>query len=297
MSNLVLHRALCTVSLLAGAIVAGPATAEVVVDLSAIGLRTDMDEKIAPGRAPVRLSYPGENEPTRVLLTPPPGAEATQQPAARPQVLEPAGSTPTPAPRTEPAQVETLAARPPVDTPPTPSEPRPAPQPAPEPSPVASAPEPASAEPASAPQPIAPPAPIAAPTVPVEQLAPVATPADNQPAAEETRTAALPPSGDIAYRLRFAPESDTILPETMEELEFVAAELMRHSDRIEIQAYGGEPGDTSSPARRLSLKRGLAIRNFLIGEGVLTSRISVHAFGGVRDTGPRDRVDLKLSRR
>lgn len=62
--------------------------------------------------------------------------------------------------------------------------------------------------------------------------------------------------------------------------------------RIELEAFGGIKGDKGSDARRLSLKRALAIRQVLIEYGVSADRIDVHANGGVDDTGPADRVDV-----
>ena len=62
--------------------------------------------------------------------------------------------------------------------------------------------------------------------------------------------------------------------------------------RVELQAFGGTKGDKGSDARRLSLKRALAIRQVLIDDGVSPDRIDVRAMGGVDDTGPTDRVDV-----
>jgi outer membrane protein OmpA-like peptidoglycan-associated protein len=62
--------------------------------------------------------------------------------------------------------------------------------------------------------------------------------------------------------------------------------------RVQIQAYGGAKGDKGSDARRLSLKRALAIRQILIDDGVPSERIDVRAMGGVDDSGPTDRVDV-----
>ena len=59
-------------------------------------------------------------------------------------------------------------------------------------------------------------------------------------------------------------------------------------------AYGGAPGDKSSDARRISLKRALAVREALIVDGVPADRIDVRALGGVSadDSGATDRVDI-----
>ena len=62
--------------------------------------------------------------------------------------------------------------------------------------------------------------------------------------------------------------------------------------RVELQAFGGNKGDKGSDARRLSLKRALAIRQVLIDDGVSADRIDVRAMGGTDDTGPADRVDV-----
>jgi outer membrane protein OmpA-like peptidoglycan-associated protein len=62
--------------------------------------------------------------------------------------------------------------------------------------------------------------------------------------------------------------------------------------RVELQAFGGNKGDKGSDARRLSLKRALAIRQVLIDDGVAPDRIDVRAMGGTDDTGPADRVDV-----
>jgi outer membrane protein OmpA-like peptidoglycan-associated protein len=63
-------------------------------------------------------------------------------------------------------------------------------------------------------------------------------------------------------------------------------------NRVQLEAYGGSPGDKSSDARRLSLKRALAVRQLLIDNGVPSNRIDVRAMGGADDNGPNDRVDV-----
>jgi outer membrane protein OmpA-like peptidoglycan-associated protein len=79
-------------------------------------------------------------------------------------------------------------------------------------------------------------------------------------------------------------------------IKFLAGDLnsamTRASSRVELQAYGGDKGDKGSDARRLSLKRALAIRAVLIQDGVSADRIDVRAMGGADDSGPADRVDV-----
>jgi outer membrane protein OmpA-like peptidoglycan-associated protein len=69
------------------------------------------------------------------------------------------------------------------------------------------------------------------------------------------------------------------------------AALNGGAQKIQLQAYGGARSDKSSDARRLSLKRALAIRNILIEAGVPSGKIDVRAMGGA-DDGPLDRVDV-----
>jgi len=67
------------------------------------------------------------------------------------------------------------------------------------------------------------------------------------------------------------------------------------AQRIQLDAYGGAPGDKSSDARRIALKRGLAVRQVLIDNGVPPDRIDVRALGGSEDASQPDRVDVYLS--
>ena len=61
---------------------------------------------------------------------------------------------------------------------------------------------------------------------------------------------------------------------------------------VQLDAYAGTPGDKSSDARRLSLRRAIAVRQLLIDNGVPSDRIVVRAMGGTDDNGPKDRVDV-----
>lgn len=72
----------------------------------------------------------------------------------------------------------------------------------------------------------------------------------------------------------------------------LSAALESGATRVQLEAYGGPPGDKSSDARRLSLRRALAVRQLLIDNGVPSSRIDVRAMGGIDDKGSADRVDV-----
>lgn len=94
----------------------------------------------------------------------------------------------------------------------------------------------------------------------------------------------------------FAPQAADPAESALGAIKFLAGDLnaamTSASSRVQLQAYGGNRGDKGSDARRLSLKRALAIRQVLIDNGVSPDRIDVRAMGGVDDTGPADRVDV-----
>jgi outer membrane protein OmpA-like peptidoglycan-associated protein len=83
---------------------------------------------------------------------------------------------------------------------------------------------------------------------------------------------------------------------TVDKMRTVAADLNTllgaGASRVQLDAYGGAPGDKGSDARRLSLKRALGIRQLLIEDGVPAEKIDVRALGGIDDSGAPDRVDV-----
>jgi outer membrane protein OmpA-like peptidoglycan-associated protein len=68
--------------------------------------------------------------------------------------------------------------------------------------------------------------------------------------------------------------------------------LSSGATQIQLQAFAGNPGDKTSDARRIALKRALAIRQLLIDDGVPAARIVTRAMGGITDAGIHDRVDI-----
>jgi len=123
-----------------------------------------------------------------------------------------------------------------------------------------------------------------------------------KPAPTQTAKAAPPaPSSDTAGLTKrsvilFAKDASDPAEGALGAIKFLAADLnaamTRPSSRIELQAFGGGKGDKGSDARRLSLRRALAIRQVLINDGVSPDRIDVRAMGGAEDSGPADRVDV-----
>ena len=61
--------------------------------------------------------------------------------------------------------------------------------------------------------------------------------------------------------------------------------------RVQLLAYASGTPDQASKARRTSLSRALAVRTYLLAQGVQSTRIDVRALGNTTDEQPLDRVD------
>lgn len=124
--------------------------------------------------------------------------------------------------------------------------------------------------------------------------------AERPPARTERKASAPAQPKGFVKQSEILFEGGMIDPEaaSIARLKTVAGELNAALDAgaasVEIEAFGGAPGDKSSDARRLSLKRALAVRQLLIDDGVPTDRINVHAMGGIDDRGNANRIDLYL---
>jgi len=94
----------------------------------------------------------------------------------------------------------------------------------------------------------------------------------------------------------FAADAEEPAESARDAIRFLAGDLtnamIRPQSRVWLMGHGGAKGDKGSEARRISLKRALAIRQLLMDAGLSMDRISVQAQGGVDDSGPADRVDV-----
>jgi outer membrane protein OmpA-like peptidoglycan-associated protein len=239
-----------------------------------------------------QLLYPGERSGPISLHMPTP--RAARRGAARTQTAS-AASAPPPAPSPPPPPPRRVASAPPP-------KPAPAPKPASKP-----APAPAPATQATAPNIFNGPDYSnvfgnAAPQPPQQPQPPQSQPQRQASAAPPpVRTApAGPTNGNESLTKRsviiFAKDATDPAAGALGSIKFLAGELnaamSSPNARIELQAFGGTKGDKGSDARRLSLKRALAIRQILIDDGVSPDRIDVRAMGGVDDNGISDRVDV-----
>ena len=145
-------------------------------------------------------------------------------------------------------------------------------------------------------QPAAPPAPLPPATAAAEpELPPQPAKSLTQDPAAETQTAALPPSGTLAGQVRvlFPEDSATLSDDGKSRLAGAAAFLKANpSARVQLLSYAKGSLDNTSRARRLSLSRALAVRAFLIEQGVRSTRMDVRALGDKAPDGPVDRVDV-----
>ncbi len=64
--------------------------------------------------------------------------------------------------------------------------------------------------------------------------------------------------------------------------------------RVGILAYASSADGDDSAARRTSLARALAVREYLVNNGIPPARIDLKALGDATTTTPKDRVDIKL---
>ncbi|MBM3556677.1 MAG: hypothetical protein FJX47_14120 [Alphaproteobacteria bacterium] len=134
-----------------------------------------------------------------------------------------------------------------------------------------------------------------------------------QPAAEPppARVAALPPpaaiptpipapstgEGTQVLRIEFGATSGTLSAANENSLKGLAGQMAANDQRIQLKAFASGNPDNLSAARRLSLSRALAVRSYLIEQGIRSTRIDVRALGLASDGGPLDRVDVLLAGR
>jgi len=199
--------------------------------------------------------------------------------------------TPVPAPMPAPAPVPAPAPAPAISTP--------TPAPAKSSGPMSLAPAiPAAPKAAPAPAPVPVPAPTPAP-LPAPAPAPSAAPSTGtgpvaltaqQPSTPDTAPAA---TQETLSTITFDKDSAR-LPDGARDMLAHLASRMTEDATLEVQllAYAAGDEENASKARRLSLSRALAVRSFLIDQGVRSTRIEVRALGNKVPDGSPDRVDI-----
>jgi len=97
--------------------------------------------------------------------------------------------------------------------------------------------------------------------------------------------------------VNFGHGAENIDNDAMSKLNKLAGVLQAHGNvRITLTAYAGLDANAAPrDARRLSLARALAARDYLTSKGVSSSRIDVRALGANVPSGDPDRVDVKAN--
>ncbi len=90
--------------------------------------------------------------------------------------------------------------------------------------------------------------------------------------------------------------TETDLPLAFEgDLKSLAARVKKNDEHLTLVAYASESADQSTMARRVSLSRVLAVRAFLIEQGVNKLNINVQAEGSKNPGGEPNRVDIFIN--
>lgn len=163
---------------------------------------------------------------------------------------------------------------------PTPAKPAPVKKPPAAPKPPeaqASAPAPAKANPAA-----------------VAALPPALLPGQATARAEANANPSIPDNIAPATRLNFAAGSEEMDAAASALVDALVAENGSGARVVQVRAYAAGSGETNSAARRLSLKRAVAVRSYMIQKGMQAARIDVRALGPAPDAGPADRVDIVI---
>lgn len=111
------------------------------------------------------------------------------------------------------------------------------------------------------------------------------------------QTAMLVPAPSIApgtaLRIPFPTNVAKLPKQATPALRALAQRLAKNNAiRLQLKAYASGTKDNASRARRLSLSRALAVRSYLIRQGVRSTRIDVRALGNKAEGPPANRVDL-----
>jgi outer membrane protein OmpA-like peptidoglycan-associated protein len=150
-----------------------------------------------------------------------------------------------------------------------------------------SLPEAPTPAPASAPEPSANAAPQSTQTV-----AAAASVASRQSAPMQSRASVLAGHA-TALEVTFEPGKDVLGQDQQAALDQIAESLKSTGLRAQLAAYSGPPGNDTSDSRRMSLKRALAVREYLGKKGVQRLTVNISAFGGAV-VGQSDRVDVMV---
>ncbi len=162
------------------------------------------------------------------------------------------------------------------------------------PAPMTVPPPPTLPQPTAMPEPAVPLAPA-----PLKPASPVET-AALTPSASQAAAPSAAPAPDGQVRILFDGGSAKLPDAARDSLQLLVSKLSANGNwRVQLEAYAKGTKDTASQARRLSLSRALAVRSYLIDQGVRSTRMDVRALGNKPSDppAPLDRVDARLVER
>lgn len=140
--------------------------------------------------------------------------------------------------------------------------------------------------------------------VPVPPPAPPGAPQATAPQAEPPKQVASLPKADVAVQpgkslqVVFEASGSKLTDQARTELKGLLQGILDKPDlRLQLLAYAGGESLSSSKARRLSLSRALAVRSYLIENGLRSTRIDVRALGNKTTEEPNNRVDVNVVER
>ncbi|MCP5368010.1 MAG: OmpA family protein [Hyphomicrobiales bacterium] len=100
------------------------------------------------------------------------------------------------------------------------------------------------------------------------------------------------------YQVTFDDEATKLPADAAPNLRAVVDGLKSNNNlRLQLMAYAGGAEMTPNNARRMSLRRALSVRSYLIDQGVRSTRIDVRALGNKTTEQPANRVDVMVVER
>jgi outer membrane protein OmpA-like peptidoglycan-associated protein len=138
---------------------------------------------------------------------------------------------------------------------------------------------------------------------PVAEIIPVDKALKEEPVAESAAIdepitplsfGAVPTATDLS--IDFAGESVDLDSVAEGKLKNVIQQMNAADNMLQVRAYATGQDGSKSSARRISLSRALAVRSYLMDNGIKPHRVNVRALGSETDRSPVDRVDLIFAR-
>jgi outer membrane protein OmpA-like peptidoglycan-associated protein len=83
----------------------------------------------------------------------------------------------------------------------------------------------------------------------------------------------------VDLMIQFQPNSTQLTPQAEAALQAFAAKMAGNAERMQLRVFTTGDSDQALQARRITLARGIAIRNFLGRQGVASTRIDVLGLG------------------